>query len=721
MDTLIIAEKPSVALRLAIALGNGKVERKRGQGRTSYFEIHGGEGTVYIAPAVGHIFTIRQADSAKGYPVLNIEWAPSYLVNSKAAFTKDYLDTLTQLGKKCSRFINACDFDLEGTVIGTNIIRHLNKGVPESNARRMKFSTTTSRDLLASYNSLTELDMNNFYAGETRHMLDWLWGINLSRALMRAINEGSVQKREVLSIGRVQGPTLAILAKREAEIGAFVSKPFWRVFAIIKGADFANVKGDIFKKEEAEVINRETTANLSNGMVETVEEKKEELYPYPPFDLTSLQLEASRALHFDPSATLALAQALYERSYISYPRTSSQKLPAILGLPGIIAELAKNPTYSEIAKRLIAEKRFRPREGSKFDEAHPAIFPTGVIPKNLSRSEEMLYDLITRRFLSCFEKPAVINSGKIVVRFGNEKYAASGKRVMERNWLDSYRYARVEEATLPNLRSGERVRGDKAELRELKTLPPKRYTKASIIAELEKKDLGTKATRAQIIDTLYRRNYVDGSTITVTRLGMTVYKALSENCPMIVDANTTALLEEDMDRIAKGEKKEEDVVDEGKRMLLDALKLFDSNRQKIAEEMKSALGVMNASNVLGKCPVDGGDMVVRRSRIGKQFVGCTNYPKCTNTYPLPQHALVIPTGKVCKYCGAPIVKLVLGKGRAFETDLNIKCREGKGEVEKKEEQPKAAKGRNTPNVSKKVGQRPRARKASAIKSKKAKV
>ena len=720
MDTLIIAEKPSVALRLAIALGNGKVERKRGQGRTSYFEIHGGEGTVYIAPAVGHIFTIRQADSAKGYPVLNIEWAPSYLVNKKAEFTKDYLDTLTQLGKKCGMFINACDFDLEGTVIGTNIIRHLNKGAIESNARRMKFSTTTSRDLLTSYNSLTGLDMNNFYAGETRHMLDWLWGINLSRALMRAINEGSVQNREVLSIGRVQGPTLAILAKREEEIGAFVSKPFWRVFVILKGVDFANVKGDIFKKEEAETINRETTANLGSGMVETAEEKKEELYPYPPFDLTSLQLEASRALHFDPSATLALAQALYERSYISYPRTSSQKLPAILGLPGIIAELTKNPAYSEIAKRLIAEKRFRPREGSKFDEAHPAIFPTGVIPKNLSRSEEMLYDLIARRFLSCFEKPAVISTGKIVVRFGNEKYAASGKRVIERNWLDSYRYARVEEATLPVLKSGERARGDKAELRELKTLPPKRYTKASIIAELEKKDLGTKATRAQIIDTLYRRNYVDGSTIMVTRLGMTVYKALSENCPMIVDANTTALLEEDMEKIAKGDKKEEEVVDEGKRMLLDALKLFDSNRKKIAEEMKSALGVMNAANVLGKCPVDGGDLVVRRSRIGKQFVGCTNYPKCTNTYPLPQHALVIPTGKICKYCGAPIVKLVLGKGRAFETDLNIKCREGKGEAEKKEEQPKVIKSGGALR-GKRSKQSPKARKSPTVRSKKAKV
>lgn len=681
METLIIAEKPSVALRLAIALGRGKAERKRGQGRTSYFQISGSDGTVFIAAAVGHIFTIRQADSAKGYPALNIEWAPSYLVNKRAAFTKDYLDTLTQIGRGCGRFINACDFDLEGTVIGTNIIRHLNNGRLDGNAKRMKFSTTTTKDLVYSYENMSELDMSNFYAGETRHMLDWLWGINLSRALMMAVNEGAAQKREILSIGRVQGPSLAILAKREMEIGEFVSKPFWRVTVSVGGTSFTNIKGDMLARAEAEAAERTTRANINRGTVDLSEEKKEEAYPYPPFDLTSLQLEASRVLHFDPSATLALAQSLYERSYISYPRTSSQKLPAILGLPQIITELAKNPDYGEIANSLLAEKRFRPREGSKFDEAHPAIFPTGVIPKNLSRSEGMLYDLITRRFLSCFAKPAVVSTGKAVVRFGSERYAASGKVVLERNWLDFYKYARVDELTLPRLKTGEAVRGENVEIVELKTQPPKRYTKASIIYELEKKKLGTKATRAQIVDTLYRRNYVDGGSMRVTQLGMTVYKALRDNCSMIVDERTTALLEEDMEKIAKGEKKEEEVIDEGKRMLLDALKLFDMNRKKIAEEMRSSLSSMAKVDILGKCPIDGGDLVVRRSRIGKQFVGCSNYPKCTNTYPLPQHAKAIPTGKVCKVCGAPIIKLILGKGRAFDTDLNLKCKEGKAVAE----------------------------------------
>ncbi|MGC8622769.1 MAG: DNA topoisomerase I [Candidatus Micrarchaeia archaeon] len=683
MDTLIIAEKPSVALRLAIAIGEGKAERKRGAGRSSYFEVSREGHKVYIAAAVGHIFTIKQSDNAKGYPVLNVEWAPSYTVSKRSFYTKDYLDTLSMLGKECGLFINACDFDLEGTVIGTNIIRYISKGMESTKTGRMKFSTTTTRDLINAYTNILPLDMSNFYAGETRHILDWLWGINLSRALMRAINEGSAGKKEVLSVGRVQGPTLAILAKRELEIGSFTPEPFWRVLAQVRGVGMLNERGDIKGKEIAETAAEETKRN-SNGVIESAEEKEEELWPYPPFDLTSLQLEASRTMHIDPSITLAIAQTLYERSYISYPRTSSQKLPAILNLPQILSELAKNPEYSKEAEVLISEKRFRPREGPKYDEAHPAIFPTGVMPKGLSKQESMIYDLIARRFLACFAKPARVATSKVVARFGAERYSVSGKRVIERNWMDFYKYAKVDEKELPKFKSGEPAIAEKVEVKEMQTQPPKRYTKAGIIAELERKNLGTKATRAQIVDTLFRRGYIEGGSIKVTSLGMAVYKALKDNCEMIVDESTTRALEEDMEKIAKNEKSEEEVIDEGKRILLEALKLFDKNMPRIAEEMKSSKEAMPKQEVLGKCPVDGGDLIIRRSRKGKQFVGCSNYPKCTNTYPLPQRARVFATGKVCKVCGAPIVKILLGRGGAFETDLNLNCKEGKASAEAQE-------------------------------------
>ncbi len=662
MNTLVIAEKPSVALRIAIAIGNGQ-QKRMGVGRVSYYEIDGPSGKTYVAAAVGHLFTIRQKGSVRGYPVLDVEWAPSYAVSKGSFFTKDYLDVLRSGGK-------GCNYDVEGTVIGTNIIKELSAlPVEKLNgvAKRMKFSTTTTRDLLAAYSSMTPLDMNNFYAGEARHILDWLWGINLSRALTSAMS-GSMHM--MLSIGRVQGPALALLSRRELDIAAFVPKPFWKVIANVNGTEFLNDRGEIFDKATADAALKTASAASGNGKVTAVDEKEEQRWPWPPFDLTSLQLEASRAMRFDPSQTLKLAQALYERSYISYPRTSSQKLPPSLGLPGILEDLAKNPAYAQHASKLIDAKRFRPVEGSKVDEAHPAIFPTGVMPKTLSAEEAKLYDLITRRFLACFAEPARVARSKVTLDFGGETFSASGAVIREKGWLDYYPFARLDERTLPAFERGGHAAAESMESRQLETQPPRRYTKASIISELEKRNLGTKATRAGIVDTLFKRNYVEGSSIRVTDFGMTVYKTLAKNCEMIVTDETTKKLEEEMESITKGTKTEEEVIQEGKDMLMQAIKLFDTNKAQIAEAMKSSFA--NA-NTVGKCPTDGGDLLIRKSMRGKQFVSCSNYPKCTTSYPLPQMAKIVPTDAVCQYCHTPIVKVIRRGRPPFEIDLDPNC------------------------------------------------
>ncbi len=667
MDTLVIAEKPSVALRLAIALGDNR-QRRMSLNGVSYYQIDNPDGRIYIAPAVGHIFTLVQAKHERGYPVLDIKWAPSYESNPKAEFTKKYLDVLRELSKKVGRYVNACDYDTEGTVIGTNVIRFTSADGLK-NAKRMRFSTTTVSDLKESFENLQPFDMNNFYAGETRHMLDWLWGINLSRALTSAV---AGHHTKALSIGRVQGPTLAILAVRERDIGSFKPLPFWKLFATAKAIEFVNTKGEIFDRKVADIAHQATTAGVKDAHVSDVEEKEQLSRPWPPFDLTSLQLEASRVLRYDPSSTLAIAQSLYERSYISYPRTASQKLPPTLGLAKVIGELAKNPHYEKKAKLLIQEKRFKPNEGMKTDEAHPAIYPTGVMPKELSTTEQNLYNLITERFLACFAGYAKLAKTRIVILAGGESYSANGTKITERGWFDFYSFASIGERELPDFKKGERVQLSKIEMREMLTQPPKRYSKAALLAELEKRDLGTKATRASIIDTLFKRGYLDGAPIKATEFGMSVYDALHENVAMIVDEETTRQLEKDMEKIVEGKKTEEEVIGEGKKMLLDALKLFDSNKEKIAIAMKKGLAESNIG--LGKCPTDGGDLVVRRSRVGKQFAACANYPKCTTTFSLPQAAKIVGTGKACEFCKTPIVKVIrAGKG-VFEMCLDPNCK-----------------------------------------------
>ena len=246
MNTLIVAEKPSVALRIAIALSDSKQKRLNLNG-VSYYEIDSGNDRIYIAAAVGHLFTIMQSGAKRDYPVLDVKWVASWEVSKNSYFTKKYLDVFKTLAQRSEGYINACDFDTEGTVIGTNIIKFL--GGDTSKARRMKFSTTTIPDIKEAYANLMPLDISNFYAGEARHMLDWLWGINLSRALTSAL-VGTKFNRP-LSIGRVQGPTLAVLAKRELEISKFVSKPYWLVAALVKESEFANSRGEIFDSKIA--------------------------------------------------------------------------------------------------------------------------------------------------------------------------------------------------------------------------------------------------------------------------------------------------------------------------------------------------------------------------------------------------------------------------------------------------------------------------------------
>ncbi|MGC8479601.1 MAG: DNA topoisomerase I [Candidatus Micrarchaeia archaeon] len=701
MNKLIIAEKPSVALRVALSLGDSQPKRYNNNG-VGYFEVQSGDDTLFIVAAAGHLFTLQQKDKEKKeLPVFDIQWIPSYKVNESSYFTKKYLDTITDIARRCNYFINACDYDLEGTVIGTNILKFVlnndvNKELKNENIGRMHFSTTTKPDLVRSYNETGKFDFNNFFAGEARHMLDWYWGINLSRALMRSLSSVGVKK--VLSIGRVQGPTLGILAKRELEIKNFVPKPYWKLFIKTNGLELENKKGSIFEKGVAEEGLKKTKDG--KAIVEELFVKDELHAPFPPFDLTSLQLEASKVFRIDPSRTLAIAQSLYEKSYISYPRTSSQKLPYTLGLKKILEEIAKNETYAEKVKELLDKNRIRPNEGAKQDEAHPAIYPTGVLPKKLTPEEAKIYDLIVKRFLSCFAEYSKMEKRSLTIDANGEKYHIVGDVVKEKGWLSFYEpYYKPKELEIPMLEVGSEVSLEDAYIKEAQTEPPKRYGKAGLISTLEKKELGTKATRAAIIDTLFDRGYISNSKIEVTEFGMSVYKALDKYANEILNEEMTRKLEEDMEKVAKGELDEHKIIEEGQELIKKIIDDFNKNGNNIGKELSEGLKESEKSNILGICNKCGGDLLLRRSRIGKSFVGCSNWPKCNNTYPLPQYAKIIPMKKVCEKCGTPKVK-VFSKGKVFEMCLDTNCETKKNWGKKDENQSSSPKITNNEKVIK---------------------
>ncbi len=661
---LVICEKPKVAEKIAYALGRGSAVKKNLYG-VPYYEVERDSEKLVVASAVGHLYTLRQKTGGREYPVFDIEWAPTYEVEKGADYSKKYLETIEKLAPGADEYVCACDFDVEGSLIGYNVIRFLGD---EKLGSRMKFSALTESDLEEAYAERGAFDLENALAGEARHMLDWFYGINLSRALMGAIRQAGAN--QVMSIGRVQGPALAVLAKKEKEILAFVSTPYWELSCIAKQTEFGNAHGRFLKREEAQAA---LDASAPTGSVQKIERRQYLQPPSPPFDLTSLQVEAYRVFGVAPARTLELAQTLYENSLISYPRTSSQKLPAKLNLKRIISELAKNQDYAASANLLLAQSRTVPLEGKKDDPAHPAIHPTGIL-RQLGEREMKLYDLIVKRFLSCFSTPAKREAQKVEILSGSERYSASGNRTVEQGWFGIYApYVKLEETVLPPFSEGEHVQLAEFKILEKKTQPPKRYTPASIVSELEKMGLGTKATRASIVETLFKRGYLDGTSIKVTPFGMAVFDSLLKLAPEILDSELTRGIEEEMERIKDGEN-EKKALAAGKALLEKILGKFEGHERDVGLGLLSGLKKKEmGESLLGKCVKCGGDLRAIHSRAGKQFVGCSNYPNCTATYPLPQGAKIIPLGKACEKCGTPTIRVVRKARRAFEMCIDPAC------------------------------------------------
>ena len=425
---LIVAEKPKVAEKIANSLSEN-VEKKAVNG-ISYYELERNGEKIFVAPAVGHVYTLVEKEKTRTYPVFDIEWVPAYEASRAAAYTKGYVDLITKLAKKADSFVSACDYDIEGSTIAYNVFRF---ATTIREGKRMKFSALTQGDLLDAYENRGDFDYNNAYAGEARHILDWYYGINLSRALMGALKAAS--RYRVLSIGRVQGPTLSMLSSLEKEIRAFVPTPYWELSLFIDKVEFSHTNGRFEEEEKADVA---LEATSEKGSISNVEKKEQKIAPPSCFDLTSLQVECFKLFKYSPSRTLEIAQTLYEASVITYPRTSSQQLPPSINVTKIIKDIAAMKQYEKLAKKLIENRWFKPTQGKKEDPAHPAIHPTGIASKLEDGPEKNVYDLIVRRFLSAFAPEAIRQRVRIEADFGGQVYSSSGGTVTDKGWTEFY-------------------------------------------------------------------------------------------------------------------------------------------------------------------------------------------------------------------------------------------------------------------------------------------
>ena len=675
---LVITEKPQAASKISSALG---VSRKLNERGVPYYEVDRNGKKIIVACAVGHLFTLKQNNSGSEVPTFDISWVPNFEVRKKD-FSKKYYDVIKKLAKNAGEITVATDFDIEGEVIGINIVKYI---CNQPDANRMKFSTLTTKELNNSYDKkLNSINWGQAIAGETRHFLDWYYGINLSRALMNAIK--TTGRFKIMSIGRVQGPTLNLIVKKEREIQNFKSKPYWQIFVIVtdEKVDSDNINlekvnkkvklkyiRDIFDKKE---LDKFQNIVGKKGQAQTTK-KQQKLSPNPPFNLTSLQTESYRLFGITPSRTLQIAQSLYLAGLISYPRTSSQKLPDSIDYKSILEILKK--TYK--VARLI--KREKPIEGAKTDPAHPSIYPTGN-KQILSGEEEKIYDLIVKRFLCLFCEEALIDRKRISLDVNDLKFSANGASINKKAWLEIYP-AKLEEKEIPDL-NGESTILNK-DIVEKQTQPPKRYSPASIISELEKRNLGTKATRASILETLYDRGYIKEKSIEATPLGMSLIKTLEKNSPIIIDEKLTKQLQDEMDGIIESPKKdlkksEEEILEKAKIAIAKIAEDFKEKQEKIGQELIKAQDeqreIEKKENTILQCPkCKKGNLAITYSRKNKRyFVACDAYPECKNTYTLPRQGIFKTTDKICEHCESPMLMNLKKGKKPWIFCFNPKCK-----------------------------------------------
>ncbi|MFH1591314.1 MAG: DNA topoisomerase I [archaeon] len=682
MVELIITEKPKASQRIAEALADGKPIKESVKG-VPYYKVTHGNQDIIVACAVGHLYTLAAKEKKSGFsfPVFDVEWKPSASVNKSSAFSKKYLDVIKKLSKEVSEFTIATDYDIEGEVIGHNVIKYACK---QKDAARMKFSTLTKPDIVKAYEQKSKtIDWGQATAGETRHELDWYWGINMSRALTSSIK--AIGKFKIMSIGRVQGPALKIVVDREREIKAFIPLSYWqlRLDGKIKDADIeAWHAADKFWKE-AEAKKAHANTKGEDASVTKVDRREFTQAPPHPFDLTSLQIEAYRAIRVSPKETLSLAQEMYTSGHISYPRTSSQKLPPTIGYKKILEGLSKRDDYAELVSSLLSRSALKPNEGKKTDEAHPAIYPTGIVPKSLEGRGAKLYDLIVRRFMATFGDPAKRQTITLTITCGGEPFLAKGTTTLEKGWHIYYQpYLSLEEQEMPKVDVGTPVDVKKIEKLKKETQPPKRYTPASLIKDLEKQNLGTKATRASVIETLFDRNYVEGQSIGATDLGIKTIELLEKYSASIIDPALTRHFEDQLEVIREDITKRKDVLEEAKKALLDILDGFKDKEKEIGTALAEAHSeTRTKAQTIGPCPkCTEGTLMIRMGKFGR-FIACDKYPDCKTTFKLPAGGLIKPTEKICEQCKHPLI-LVIRKGKKpQELCINPECPSKQAESE----------------------------------------
>ncbi len=667
---LIIAEKNLAGQRIAEVLG-GKTTRSQARGFVKYYSFTRGVEESTVIPLRGHIVEVdfpKQYSYWKGTDLKELAKAPILYSPNDAAIAA----LMKDVGKSATKIIIATDADREGESIGVEALRIVQEVNPNVNVERAYFSAMTPKELVKSFDELVKVDYNLSDSADARREIDLIWGAALTRFVSIM---GNRMGKDFISVGRVQTPVLALIVNREKERLAFVVQPYWEIIAHAEKDrilfDAFHKNGKMFEEKVAREI-FDKIKDEKKALVKKVSKKKRMIARPIPFDTTTM-LRAASALGFTAGQAMNTAESLYMAGYISYPRTDNQTYPSTMNLREHLEELKNEKVYVPFVEGILSAP-LNPSKGPKNTTDHPPVHPTKVPEKGkIGDKEWKFFDLVARRFLATFMPDAETENTSVELEIKSEPFTATGQTILFAGWKAVYPFSELKETILPALKEGDVVPVNQIEMPRKETQPPARYSQSALLKLMEENSLGTKATRATIIQKLYERQYISGiKSIEPNQIAFAVIDSLEKHSKIVTEPKMTAELEHEMDDVAGGKTKKTKVVDDSRVMLLHVLDQLLLNKSAISLDLKKALF---KQDTMGKCPnCEKGQLVMRKAAATqKRFLGCDQFPNCRTTFPLPQKGTLYPTNKICPVCNkAPLIRLA-GKKFKMEICVNYDC------------------------------------------------
>lgn len=628
--TLVIVESPSKAKTIGKYLGS----------------------RYNVIASVGHV---RDLPKSKLGIDIDDNFEPQYIsIRGKG----DLIKSLKKEASKASKVYLATDPDREGEAISWHLAFLLDLDPEE--ACRIEFNEITKDTIKEAIKHPRKINMGLVDAQQARRVLDRLVGYQISPLLWRKVRKG-------LSAGRVQSAALKIICDREREIEKFEPKEFWNITAEFKKgkkfqAKLAEANGKkILVENKAQNDNIIKELNSGEFIVSDVKEKIRMQKPYPPFTTSSLQQDAGNKLNFNAKKTMMIAQQLYEgvdvkgrgtTGLITYLRTDSVRVS------DAAKQAAKELIVSKFGAEYSANNIFSNKK-KDIQDAHEAIRPAIIelepelIKDSLTADQFKLYKLIWNRFMASQMSQSKSNSMQVSIANGIYGFKANGSELLFDGFRRLYNTADDEGAKLlPSLEKDEKLKAESLKGEQSFTQPPARYTEASLVKELEDKDIGRPSTYAPIVSTLTERKYVgrEKKALKPTELGFLVNDLMEEYFKDIVDAGFTANMENRLDDVEVGSQKWKDLISEFYGPFKKELDIADSAIEKIVVE-DVPTGEL--------CELCGKPMVIKAGRFG-DFIACSGYPECKNTKPI-----IKTIGVKCPNCGKDIVARKSKRGRLF--------------------------------------------------------